>query len=154
MPPQTRAVPALPRIASRLLTRVRRSAALSTPHRVSGVGHHDRDPAGRLLRSLGCPSGRRQYDFDVEGNEFGGKCGESVCLACRKPSLNGNILSLDPPTFPQPLQEGSAPINVVERCTTSIVEIPYEPGFGRLLSACRERPDCCSTRQRAEASRA
>jgi hypothetical protein len=111
-----------------------------------------------VLRSLGCRGGRRQYHVDVEGNEFGGKSGEPICLACRKPSLNGNILSLDPATFPQSLQEGSAPIDVVERCkaaarrhTTSIVEIPDEPDFGGLLSVRRwERPDRCSTEESYE----
>ena len=85
-------------------------------HGVAGVSHHDGDPAGRVLRSLSCRGGRRQYHFDVEGNEFSGKCRKPVCLARRKPSLNGNILSLDPATFPQSLQEGSAPIDVMERC--------------------------------------
>src|SRR5882757_8746073 len=39
-----------------------------------GVSHHDGDPAGRVLRSLSCRGGRRQYHFDIEGNEFSGKC--------------------------------------------------------------------------------
>src|SRR5260370_23724070 len=80
-----------------------------------------------------------------------------MCLACRKPSLNGNILSLDPATFPQSLQEWSAPIGGVERCkatagryTTSIVEIPDEPDFGGLLSVRRGRPDHCSTEESYE----
>ena len=86
------------------------------------------------LRSLGCRGGRRQHHVDVEGNEFGGKCREPICLARRKPSLNGNVLSLDPAKFPQSLQEGFAPIGVVEKCkaaagryTRSIVEIPDAP---------------------------
>jgi hypothetical protein len=41
-------------------------------HGVAGVGHHDGDSAGRVLRSLGCRSGRRQHHVDIEGNEFGG----------------------------------------------------------------------------------
>jgi len=66
-------------------------------------------------------------------------------------------LSLDPATFPQSLEEGSAPIDVMERCkaaagryTTSIVEIPDEPKFGRLLSVRPERPYRCSTEESHE----
>jgi hypothetical protein len=78
-------------------------------------------------------------------------------VACRKPSLNGDILSFDPAAFPQSLHEASAPIDVVERCkaaagryTTSIVEIPDEPDFGGPLSVRRERSDRCSTEESYE----
>ena len=87
-------------------------------------------------------------------------CREPICLARRKPSLNGNVLSLDPAKFPQSLQEGFAPIGVVERCkaaagqyTRSIVEIPDAPHFDRLLSVPQERPPrCCATEEDDEFS--
>jgi hypothetical protein len=110
--------------------------------------------------ALAAGGGRRQHHVDVKGNKFGGKCREPICLARRKPSLNSDILSLDPTTLPQSLQEGFAPIGVVERCkaaagryTRSIVEIPDAPHFDRLLSVPQERPPrCCATEEDDEFS--
>jgi hypothetical protein len=107
--------------------------------------------------ALAAGGGRRQHHVDVKGNKFGGKCREPICLARRKPSLNSDILSLDPTTLPQSLQEGFAPIGFVERCKAaagqyarSIVEIPDPPEFGRLLSVRRERPNRCGTEESHE----
>ena len=113
--------------------------------RVAGIGHHDWDPFGRVLRCLRCRGGRRQQCIHIERNEFGGKCWEPIRLACSKTSINDNVLSLDPTTFPQSLQEGFAPIVVVKRCKAAagqyartVVEIPDAPD-PRLLRPRRER---------------
>ena len=93
------------------------------PDRVTGCCEDDRDNGRRLLCGQNCRRRVREYDVDLEADEFGRDLGKALRASLRPAILDRDVTTFDPTEFTQSLHKGSGPLHLGRRCVCA--EKPY-----------------------------
>src|SRR5262249_24474544 len=98
----------LHRQAGGIAARLRQAGDVAAPDRVAPQGENDRDDGCRVHDFARCSS-RRDYDIDLEPDEFCRDFGEALGAPLRPTIFDCDGAALDPTEFAQSLRQSGEP---------------------------------------------